>query len=246
MSTEELAAKAQNPIANMISASFQNNTNLNFGPEEGTQNILNIQPVIPFEVNSDWNIITRTILPVISQPALSPTDDRTNGIGDTQFSAFLSPARPGEWIWGGGPVVQLPTNSDPVLGNMNWGMGLTGVVLRIEKGDPWIYGVLVNNVWSLSDDKRGGDYNSGFSQVFVNYNLPDGAYFSSAPIITANWKADNSQRWTVPLGGGMGKIFRFPGLPPINAQLGAYYNVVKPDDGANWQIRTQVNFLFPK
>ena len=102
MSNTELAKLAQNPVGNLISVPFQNNTNLNYGPEEGTQNVLNIQPVIPISVSSEWNIITRTILPVISMPALGPDDSRTNGIGDTQFTAFLSPANPGHWIWGVG------------------------------------------------------------------------------------------------------------------------------------------------
>jgi hypothetical protein len=155
MSAEELAKIAQNPVGNMISLPFQNNTNLNFGPEKKTQNILNIQPVIPFEASSDWNIITRTILPVVSQPALSPTDDRTTGTGDTVFTAFLSPAKPGGLIWGAGPVVRLPTNSTAALGNDNWGMGLSGVVLRMAQGSPWVYGMLVNNIWSLTSDQQG-------------------------------------------------------------------------------------------
>jgi hypothetical protein len=122
MSAEELAKLAQNPVGNLISVPFQNNTNLNYGPEKGTQNILNIQPVIPISVDKDWNIITRTILPVISMPALSPDIGSTNGIGDIVLTAFLSPANPGEWIWGAGPVVQLPTNSTAELGNKNWGL----------------------------------------------------------------------------------------------------------------------------
>ena len=72
MSAEELAKLAQNPVGNLISLPFQNNTNLNFGPEKGTQNILNIQPVVPISVDKDWNIITRTIVPVIWMPSLGP------------------------------------------------------------------------------------------------------------------------------------------------------------------------------
>ena len=136
MSATELAKLAQNPVGNLISVPFQNNTNLNFGPEKGTQNVLNIQPVIPVSVNDDWNIITRTIVPVVSLPSLYPGDDRTNGIGDTVFTAFLSPAKPGHWIWGAGPVLQLPTNSNSELGNKNWGLGPSAVVLHLEKGDP--------------------------------------------------------------------------------------------------------------
>jgi len=245
MSAEELAKLAQNPVGNLISLPFQNNTNLNFGPEKGTQNILNIQPVIPIEVNSEWNVITRTILPVIWNPSLAPGDPATNGIGDTTFTAFLSPAKPGHWIWGAGPVLQLPTNSNAELGNKNWGAGPSAVVLHLEHGDPWVYGVLVNNVWSLSSNKQGGSYNQGLIQPFVNYNFPDGFYLTSAPIATVNWKAEGGNKWTVPVGGGVGKIFHV-GKLPINMQLSAYYNAIRPDDGASWQIRFQIQLLFPK
>jgi hypothetical protein len=245
MSAEELAKLAQNPVGNLISLPFQNNTNLNFGPREGTQNILNIQPVIPISVNSEWNIITRTIVPVISNPSLYPGDDRTNGVGDTVFTAFLSPAVPGHWIWGAGPIVQLPTNSNSELGNKNWGLGPSAVVLHLEKGDPWVYGVLANNIWSLSSNQQGGSYNNGLIQPFVNYNFEGGFYLTSAPIATVNWKADSSQRWTVPLGGGVGKIFHL-GKLPVNTQISAYNNVVQPDFGANLQIRAQVQLMFPE
>ena len=114
---------AQNPVGNLISVPFQNNTNLNFGPEKETQNILNIQPVIPVSVNDDWNVITRTILPVIHMPRLGPNVGSQDGIGDTVFTAFLSPAKPGHWIWGAGPVFQAPTHNNSELGNDNWGAG---------------------------------------------------------------------------------------------------------------------------
>src|SRR5262245_47552053 len=156
MSAEELAKLAQNPVGNLISVPFQNNTNLNVGPDKGTQNILNIQPVIPISVNSEWNIITRTIVPVIWNPSLGPDIPSKTGVGDTDFTAFLSPAKPGNWIWGAGPIVQIPTNTSSELGNKNWGLGPSFVVLHMEHGAPWVYGVLVNNVWSLTSSKQGG------------------------------------------------------------------------------------------
>jgi hypothetical protein len=243
MSATELAKLAQNPVGNLISVPFQNNTNLNYGPEKKTQNVLNIQPVIPVSVNSEWNIITRTILPVISMPSLGPGDSRTNGIGDTQLSAFLSPANPGHWIWGVGGIVQAPTHSDAELGNNNWGLGPTAVMLHLAKGDPWVYGVLLNNVWSVGNSDQ-ADYNNGLVQPFVNYNFHGGLYLTSSPILTVDWKADG-EKWTVPLGGGVGKIFHF-GKLPVNTQLSSYYNVVKPEYGPNWQIRAQVQLMFPK
>ncbi|MCU0964950.1 MAG: hypothetical protein MUF08_07825, partial [Burkholderiaceae bacterium] len=115
------------------------------------------------------------------------------------------------------------------------------MVLRVEKGSPWVYGVLVNNIWSLSSDKQGGRYNNFLLQPFLNYNFPGGLYLTSSPIVTANWEAASDQRWTVPLGGGIGKIFHM-GKLPVNTQIGGYYNVVHPDDGASWQLRAQVQF----
>jgi hypothetical protein len=247
LSAEELAKLAQNPVGNLISVPFQNNTNFNVGPQSGTQNILNIQPVIPFSVNEDWNVITRTIIPVINQPGFAAGQDSVNGIGDIQFTAFLSPSKPGAGglIWGAGAVTQLPTNTNDRLGNDRWGLGPTAVVLRIQKGDPWVYGALVNNVWSVGSGDSAA-YNNFLLQPFVNYNLQAGLYFTFAPIITANWKADNDNRWTVPLGGGVGKIFHI-GKLPVNTQISAYYNVVTPDNGgADWQLRAQVQLMFPK
>ncbi len=244
MSAEELAKLAQNPIANLISVPFQNNTNFNYGPEDGTQNILNIQPVIPIKLNQDWNLITRTIFPLIWQPRLSPVQDSTFGLGDTQFSAFLSPSDAKGWIWGVGAIAQLPTHTDSALGNENWGLGPTAVALHLEHGDPWVYGMLINNLWSL-DTSDDASYNNGLIQPFLNYNFKGGTYLTSAPIITVNWKADSDDRWTVPLGGGIGRIFHL-GRLPVNTQISGYYNLVKPDNGADWQLRAQVQLMFPK
>ena len=245
MTAEELAKAVQNPVANLISVPFQNNTNFNVGPQNGTQNILNIQPVIPVTLNPEWNLITRTILPIVTQPGFVPGEGSTTGTGDLQFSAFLSPSNAHGLIWGAGPIVQAPTNSNEEFGNKNWGLGPTAVLLHLEHGSPWVYGVLINNIWSLTSNKQGGSYNNGLIQPFLNYNFPEGFYLTSGPILTVDWKADSGQQWTVPLGGGIGKIFHF-GKLPVNGQVGAYYNVVRPDDGPTWQLRVQVQFMFPK
>jgi len=240
---EELAKAAQNPVANMISLPFQNNTNFNFGPKEKTQNILNIQPVWPFSLSEDWNLITRTIVPVISQPELYSGDDRENGLGDTTFTAFLSPAKPGKWIWGAGPVFLFPTATDDKLGSDKYGAGPSVVVLT-SRG-PWLCGGLASQLWSFTGDSDRDDVSQLLIQPFVNYNLPGGWYLVSAPVITANWEADSDDIWTVPVGGGVGKIFRI-GSQAMNAQIQAFYNVETPKFGADWQLRLQWQFLFPK
>jgi hypothetical protein len=242
-STEELARAVQNPVSSMISLPFQNNTNFNFGPREKTQNVLNIQPVLPFELNADWNLITRTILPVVSQPAFFPGQSRKNGLGDTLFTAFFSPRNSGQWIWGAGPAILMPTSSDDRLGIGEWGGGPAGVFLTIQ--GPWVAGSLFSNVWS-SNNSDGDKVNAFTWQPFVNYNFGGGWYAVSSPIITSNWEADSDDKWTVPLGGGIGRVFRV-GEQNMNASAQAFYNAEKPDNiGPDWQLRLQLQFLFPK
>jgi len=240
----KLAQKVQNPVSDLISIPFQNNTNFNFGPLSGTQNILNIQPVIPVHLTSEWNLITRTIIPVISQPPMTPGQNRDGGLGDIQLSLFLSPAKPQRLIWGVGPIIQMDTASEDKFGQGKWGLGPTGVALKIT--GPWVLGALVNNVWSVAGDRNRPNVNQMLIQPFINYNLPSqpGGYFTFSPIITANWKADSGQQWTVPLGLGIGQIMRW-GKVPVNVQTSAYYNVAHPDLGADWQIRFQVAVLLP-
>ena len=241
-STEDLAKAAQNPIANLISLPFQNNTNLNIGPNDETQNILNVQPVYPFSLNDDWNVITRTIVPITSNPDVLTGKGRVNGIGDTTFTAFFSP-KSSEITWGVGPVLVMPTASNDVLGSDKWSAGLSAVALAMP--GRWVVGGVISNVWSFAG--AGNNKVNFFTlQPFINYNFEGGWYATTAPIITANWEADSDHKWTVPLGGGFGKVFKI-GNQPINAQLSLYNNVVTPDDfGAQWQVRAQLQFLFPK
>jgi len=242
-SDADLAKQAQNPVANLISLPFQNNTNFGIGPDDETQNILNIQPVWPFTLNEDWNLITRTILPVVSQPdILTGGEGSTTGLGDTTFTAFLSPKDSGKLTWGVGPVLLFPTATDDVLGADKWAAGASVVLLAMPGN--WVVGSLFSNVWSFagSGDQ---DINLFTWQYFINYNLPNKWYLTSAPIITANWEADSDNTWTVPFGGGIGKIFNI-GKQPVNGQVSAYYNVETPDFGPDWQLRLQLQFLFPK
>ena len=243
-SAEELARAAQNPIAAMISVPFQNNMNFGYGPNDHIQNVLNIQPVVPFSLNEDWNLVTRTILPLISQPGMTLGQGTTFGLGATQFSAFLSPAQAGRLIWGAGAVVQAPTTTDQALGSNIWGGGPSFVALTTS--GPWVVGGLVNNIWSAGGEGR-NKYNTLTMQPFVNYNFASspGTYMAFSPIITSNWEAESGQQWTVPLGLGLGQILRI-GQQPINAQVGAYYNAIRPDIGPEWQLRFQIQLLFPR
>jgi len=239
---DDLAQKTQNPISDLISLPFQNNTNFGIGPHNRTQNVLNIQPVIPFSISEDWNLVTRTIAPLISQPDFSEKSGSTFGLGDINSSLFLSPKDAGKIIWGIGPILSFPTATDDVLGTGKFGLGPTFVVLTIS--GPWVAGVLLNNIWSVAGKSDRADVNTMLIQYFINYNLAQGWYLVTAPIMTANWKADSGNQWTVPLGAGVGKIFKI-GSQPLNASVHAYSNVVKPDFGADWTLRLQLQFLFP-
>lgn len=241
-SEEALAKAAQNPIASMISLPFQNNTNFDIGPENETQNILNIQPVYPFKINDSWNFITRTIVPVVSQPDAFTNEGRKSGIGDITFTGFFSPSKPSDITWGVGPVVLLPTASSDSLGTDKWGAGISVVALAMPGN--WVIGGLVSNVWSVGGSGS-QDINLFTFQPFINYNLANGWYLTTAPIITANKEASSKNKWTIPLGGGVGKIFKI-GSQAFNGQVSAYKNIETPEYGADWQLRLQLQLLFPK
>jgi hypothetical protein len=242
LQTEALAREAQNPLAKLISVPLQNNFNFNVGPNNVTQYILNIQPVIPISLNDDWNLITRTIMPIINQPSPAPGAPQASGMGDINPTLFLSPANSGKLIWGFGPTFTLPTATDSLLGNQQWCAGPAVVALTMQ--GHWVVGALVNQQWSFAG--WGDHYVSAFlTQPFVNYNLPHGWYLTSSPVITADWDQRPGNQWVVPLGGGVGKLHRI-GKLPVNFQLQAFGNVVKQDYGPDWQLRCQIQFLFPK
>jgi hypothetical protein len=242
-SSSGLAKASQNPIADLISLPFQNNMNFNVGPNNHVQNVLNIQPVIPINLNEDWNLITRTILPVMYQPELAPGVGNEFGIGDLQVTGWFSPAKSEGLVWGVGPVFRFPTATDDSLGSDQWSMGPTAVALVMT--GPWVAGGLIQNVWSVGGDSDRPDVNELLIQPFVNYNLADGWYLVTAPLITANWEASGGDRWTVPIGGGVGRVFKI-GKQPINCQVQAFYNLDKPKNAADWTLRLQVQLLFPK
>lgn len=239
---QNLAKKTQNPVSDLISLPLQNNTSFGIGEYDRTQNVLNIQPVVPFSVGP-VNIITRTIAPLIYQPDFGASDGGTFGLGDINASIFFSPAEPSKFIWGAGPVLLIPTGTDRRVGTGKLGLGPSFVGLTMA--GPWVVGVLVNNVWSVAGDADRSDVNQFLFQYFINYNLPNGWYIASAPILTANWEADSGNRWVIPFGGGGGKIFRV-GRQPMNASAQVFYNAEKPEGGPNWGLRLQLQFLFPK
>jgi hypothetical protein len=244
--THALAKASQNPVASLISVPFENNFNGEYGSDNSKQNVLNVKPVIPVQIGENWNLINRTIIPFVSQPGTPGGPNRQNGLGDTTYQAFISPSKPGKWIWGVGPQVQIPTHTDELLGNEHWGGGLAAVVLTMP--GKWVVGGLLTHmvdVASSGNDGSESDISLTVIQPIMNYNFGGGWYVTSVPLITANWEADNDDEWTIPLGGGVGRVFHW-GKQPVKLQMAYYYNVEKPDSGAQWNMQVTFTMLFPK
>jgi hypothetical protein len=249
--TLELAKKTQNPIADLISVPFQNNLNFGYGAKDAphsssTQYVLNIQPVMPAHVTDELNLITRPIIPVVRQPDLIYGGE-TWGLADIQLQTYLTPSKWDKPIVGIGPVLQFPSATNgKKLGTQKWSAG-PGAVAVFTPGK-WVIGALANNIWSFAGDSDRDNVNLMTVQPFVSYNFEKGWYLHTSPVITANWEAHGSDNtWTVPVGGGGGRIVHI-GKLPINFEAQAFYNVVKPDDDptADWTLLFQVEFLFPK
>jgi hypothetical protein len=243
-SNTDLAKKAQNPIGDLYVIPFNNFTNFDVGPHKGTQNVLEIEPVIPIHINEDWNIITRTILPLVWNPSFAPAHVAGFGSAPTQMSSFLAPRNDTNgWLWGVGPIVQAPTISSATLGSSVWGGGPTAVI--VHTGDQIVAGVLVNNVWSFGgrEGPHRTKYNMFLVEPFINYNFGDGWFAFSDPSITANWEAKGT-KWTVPVGGGAGKIVKLGGKLPIKLEVGVFYNVVKPTGAGHWFLNTSLAIIF--
>ena len=249
---DDLRAKVQNPVSSMYSLPLK--LTADFGAANGSAYFFNINPVIPVTVGN-WNLISRALIPAVvsvdgkirgtpSIPEGTQSEDRKTGLGDINYSLFLSPADATTFIWGIGPSISLPTASKDQLGSGKWSAGPTGVVL-VQPG--WgTYGALVRQLWSFAGDSDRPDVNQTLIEPFLNYNLPNGWYLITDMIITANWGAKkSSDRWTVPIGGGVGKLFKI-GKQPINSRIEAYYNIETPDNGPDWQTVFTFQFLFPK
>jgi hypothetical protein len=242
--SSDIAKKAQNPIASMISVPFQNSTTFGVGEHGSTGDSLLIEPVLPVTLNADWNLVTRTIVPLIEQPTLAPGLGNVSGLGDIQLSLYLSPAKEFHGIiWGLGPSFSFATASDRSLGSGKDSAGLSTALLTIR--GHWLVGTLITDVTSVGGEEDRKPVHSFLVQPFVNYNFSKGWYLNSSPIITANWHAPSDGKWTVPIGGGGGKIMRI-GKQALNCYVQVFDNVVRPRETGNWTLRVQLQMLFPR
>jgi hypothetical protein len=238
---------AQNPVANVISVPIQGNTGFGVGPYREASNQTLVEPVIPFRLNENWILISRTIIPLVVRPQISPTQDVKHGLGNMEPQFYLSPAHPGKIMWGVGPQLYLPTASDDVLSvnasgvpiGRKWGGGVAAVGLT--KRGHWLGGLLLNNQWAGVNHNH---VNELQLNPFLYYNFQHGWYLVSSEIMTADWTAARNQRWTVPAGGGFGKVFKL-GPQMLNARAQAWTVTERPNGGPSWVLQTQVQLVYP-
>lgn len=238
---DSLIQDSQNPVGDLITMRVENYSFFNTGPNNSYSNLFNFVPVYPADLGDNWNWVHRAILPVGYVSDLGQSKGSEFGLGDVLYQGYLTPEKHGNIIWGIGPSALLPTGADAFTTD-RWSLGMTAVVLAMP-GD-FVFGALANQVWSV-DNSSNPDVSQFSLQYFVNYNLPNGWFLTSSPIIQANWEANSDNRWTVPVGGGIGKVFTI-GKQALNARLQTYYNLEGPEGASDWSVHLQFTLLFKK
>jgi len=256
---ERIADESMNPLSTVISVPFENNTLFGTGPSKSTVNVLNIKPIFPVNLGK-WNLINRVTIPIVYTQGQNEdvSGDFTSGMGnpgsfgfgkasglaDVTYQGFITSASAGEVAWGLGGSLVIPTHTEFRFGTDKWSAGPAAVIFATP--GKWVLGAIAQNIWSFAGDSDAADVNVFSAQVAVNYKLKNRWYLTSAPLITANWEVDKKDRWTVPLGGGVGRIFKLEGKKAVAIDVGAYYNVETPKFANNWYSQVLFNFLFPK
>jgi hypothetical protein len=255
---DKLAKQLNNPVAALISVPFQANEDFGYGPSHnGYKFTLNIQPVIPISISKDWNLILRTILPVVSQhdlfyvenvpknSPLNPQNRSQDGLSDTLQSFFLSPKEPGPFglIWGIGPALLYPTGTHPLLDTGTFSIGPTVVVLKQD--GPWTIGTLMNQIWSVEIAEDRKSVSQMFLQPFIAYTTKTHTTFAINSESTANWNnTPGDAKWTVPLNFEISQILKI-GKQPVSLQVGGRYYADSPRYGPDWGVRFTFTLLYP-
>ncbi len=237
---QSLADKLANPVSNLISVPLQSNYDCCYGPRDGDRYTLNIQPVIPFGIGKDWNVITRTIVPFISQGETTAGEGGNTGFGDVTQSFFFSPKEAKNGIvWGVGPAILWPTGAN-AFSTKKFGAGPTAVLLKQKHG--LTLGILANHIWSFAGRSSYPDISQTFLQPFISKTLPDSTSFTLNTETSYDWKA---KEWTVPLNFAVSHIVKF-GKQPVSLGVGARYYAQRPQYGPEWGARFVMTFLFPE
>jgi hypothetical protein len=238
----ELAKKLANPVAALISVPFQYNYDTNYGEDdEGSRSVLNIQPVIPFSLTEHWNLITRTIVPLVDQSDL-PRGTEESGLGDILQSFFFSPKEPVcGWILAAGPVILYPSATDDKLGGEKWGAGPT--VLALRQSGPWTYGLLLNHVESFAGNDDRGDISSTSVQPILSYITKTKTTFGLNSESTYDWEGSE---WSVPVNASVSQLLKVGGQI-FQVGAGVRYWADAPENGPEgFGFRCTLTFLFPK
>lgn len=235
----ELAKKTQNPVESMIQIPLNFYGNFNWGPDKKFSSTLELKPVVPVKLTKRLNLIVRVIIPVVFMP--EPV--RASGLSDIQLQLFFAPSKAKKFIWGVGPMVTFPSGIPYELCSGKWTAGPIVVGLFMTKHV--VVGLLANQRWSFAGDGSMPDINQLYMNPFINYNFKNGWALSYAPEIYANWNMSAGQVWTFPVGLAGIKAFHI-GKQMMTANLGYYYNVVRPSDATEMFIKAGISLLFPK
>lgn len=239
ITAQDLAKTVHNPFEDFVKISIQSATGFELGPHHNAGDSFNIQPLVPFSVNAHWDLIARPSLTVTYLP--SPYEQF--GLADLQTYFFITPAETTTWIWGVGPIVQIPAASSPELGTGQRSAGPTAALIY-SKG-PWFAGILAYQLMSFAGNRDRGSVNQTYLEPEVSYNFESGWYLQCDPPITYDWTADSANTWTIPMGADIGRVFKVASQD-FSLQVGTYDLLKRPDGAPQWIIRVNLTFLFPR
>lgn len=235
------AQEAQNPMAEVMKLPVENRFDAGYGHKDALNYRLSFQPSMVSEISKDWNMVNRLDVPFMYQPGRTPGEKDSWGLGDTTYESFYGPSNGRNFFWGIGPTLQVPTATDNQLGTKKWSAGVAGVLSVIN--GPFVLGTRLNHLWSFAGKDDREDVNRTDIEYFIYANLGNGWWIGTSPVNTANWEAPSSETWTIPIGGGAGKLIGK--RRPVNLKLEAYAYAAAPDNYADWSCMVCFEFLIP-
>ena len=238
MSAQELAIAVHNPFEDFVKVPIQSTTGFQLGPHHKVGDSVNIEPLFPFSLNADWDLMARPSLTF----TYAPTPHEQSGLEDLETSFFLTPAKSSTWVWGVGPIFDFPTASSSELGSGRWSAGPTAALVYSE--GPWLNAIHSDQLMSFAGNRERGSVNQTYIEPMISYNLESGWYADVDPSITYDWTADTANAWTIPMGADVGKAFKM-GSQNLSLEVGAYDLLKRPDGAPQWIMRVSVTFLFP-